>query len=113
LDSARGADFNQEFFSRCVRILRQFGFERDDSQTPQELTREAADFLAREKGVAASGEWLAQLTRIYYKLRFGNGQALSEQDNEVVQSALKNLENAIATLPANKLPINKLPASNT
>ncbi len=99
---SRRSDFNQEFFSRCVRILRQFGFEREDSQTPQELTREAADYLAREKGVAASSEWLAQLTRIYYKLRFGGHQGLSDQDSADVQAALKNLEASIAKLPATK-----------
>jgi hypothetical protein len=99
---SRRSDFNQEFFSRCIRILRTFGFEREDSQTPQELTREAADYLANERGVPASGEWLAQLTRIYYKLRFGGSQGLSEQDNADIQSALKNLENSIAKLPATK-----------
>ncbi|MDX1930881.1 MAG: DUF3488 and transglutaminase-like domain-containing protein [Pirellulaceae bacterium] len=88
----RRSDFNQEFFARCVRVLRKFGFERDDSQTPQELTREAADYLVREKGVASSNEWLNVLTQSYYRLRFGGGRTLNEQDQAEVQTAIRNLE---------------------
>jgi protein-glutamine gamma-glutamyltransferase len=88
----RRSDFNQEFFSRCVRALRKFGFEREDSQTPQELTREAADYLVREKGVASSNDWLHVLTKHYYLLRFGGGQTLNDQDQAEVQTAIKNLE---------------------
>jgi hypothetical protein len=95
----RRSDFNQEFFSRCVRILQRFGFERDESQTPQELTREAADYLEREKGVAASSEWLHLLTQTYYRLRFGSGRALNEKDQAEIQAALKSLEKSAAQLP--------------
>ena len=100
--SPRRTDFNQEFFSRCVRILRKFGFEREDSQTPQELTREAADYLTQEKGVESSKEWLQFLTQSYYRIRFGGGRPLSDQDQVAVQAALKNLEKSAAKLPTQK-----------
>lgn len=89
---SRRSDFNQEFFNRCVRALRKFGFERDESQTPQELTTEAADYLVKERGAASSNEWLDVLTRSYYRLRFGVGRTLSDQDQAEVQTAIKNLE---------------------
>jgi len=95
----RRSDFNQEFFSRCVRALRKFGFEREDSQTPQELTREAAEYLVREKGVASSNEWLNVLTQSYYRLRFGGGHTLNDQDQAEVQTAIKNLEKFATTRP--------------
>ncbi len=88
----RRSDFNQEFFARCVRVLQKFGFEREDSQTPQELTLKAADYLEREKGVASSNAWLQVLTQSYYQLRFGGKRTLGEQDQAEVQAAIKNLE---------------------
>lgn len=99
---SRRSDFNQEFFTRCVRILSRFGFERQDSQTPQELTRAAAKFLEGEKGVASSSEWLDRLTQTYYRLRFGNSVVLSDQDQADIQTALKNLEKSVDKLPAVK-----------
>jgi transglutaminase-like putative cysteine protease len=95
----RRSDFNQEFFSRCVRVLRKFGFEREDSQTPQELTRDAGEFLVREKGVVSSKEWLQLLTQSYYRLRFGGGRSLSDQDQAEVQAAIKNLEKFTTNRP--------------
>jgi Domain of unknown function (DUF4129) len=94
----RRADFNQEFFARCVRILQKCGFEREDSQTPQELTLAAADYLAREKGVESSKDWLQFLTQSYYRIRFGGGLSLSDQDQAAVQAALKNLEKSATKL---------------
>ncbi len=94
---ARRSDFNQEFFARCVRVLQRFGFERDDAQTPQELTREAADFLVHQKGVVSSNEWLSVLTQSYYRLRFGGKRNLNDIDQVEVQTAIKNLENFATT----------------
>lgn len=89
---SRRSDFNQEFFARCVRVLRKLGFERDESQTPQELTREAAEYLVEKKGVKSSNEWLQVLTQSYYRLRFGVGKSLSDQEQNDIQAALKSLE---------------------
>ncbi len=99
---SRRTDFRQEFFARCIRILQRSGFERKDSQTPQELTREAGDYLQSQRGVASSGEWLERLTQTYYRLRFGNAVVLNEQEQAEIQLALKNLEKTVDNLPATK-----------
>ena len=99
---SRRSDFNQEFFTRCVRILSRVGFERQDSQTPQELTREAATYLEGEKGVVSSREWLDRLTQMYYRLRFGNSAPMSDEEQAEIQNTLKNLERAAEKLPTAK-----------
>ncbi len=98
----RRSDFSQEFFARCVGILRRSGFEREDSQTPQELTRQAGDFLQSQRGVASSREWLERLTETYYRLRFGNAIMLSDQEQAEIQATLKNLEKSVDSLPTTK-----------
>jgi protein-glutamine gamma-glutamyltransferase len=94
----RQADFKQEFFSRCVKMLKKFGFERRISQTPQEITHQAANFLSSEKGLPASRDWLQLLTQKYYQMRFGNTEALSESEQQEIQAALKSLEKNLSKI---------------
>lgn len=96
----RQADFKQEFFARCVNLLKRLGFERNTSQTPQEMTRQAAEFLADQQGLTGSRDWLQLLTLQYYRLRFGNGVALTEDEQVQVQTALRNLEKGTSQVKA-------------
>ncbi len=90
--------FKQDFFARCARALERLGFERDKSQTPEEITKLAADFLEHKRGLPDSSDWLRLLTENYYRLRFGNVRSLSDQEQAEVHLALRKLEKSVSKI---------------
>ncbi len=92
----RKSDFKQEFFSKLVRLIGRLGIERQNSQTPKEITEHAANVLTTNDNSNANRDWLELLTSYYYRLRFGSSNNLNEQEQRDVQTALRNLEKSVA-----------------
>lgn len=97
----------QRFFERCVALLAQRGFKRDDHETPHEFTSRAVNSLmlapagktappavVPQDSSTAIAQSLELLTRTYYHLRFGKKADMSPSEQQAIELALQNLENS-------------------
>ncbi|MEM7478546.1 MAG: DUF3488 and transglutaminase-like domain-containing protein [Planctomycetota bacterium] len=87
-------DIHHPFYARCLKILSKLGVKRSLSATPAEYA-ETASKLLEERGNAAD-QSVSFLTAIYYRLRFGREQNLTEADQQRIKTELNRVEEAVA-----------------
>ncbi|MCA9192323.1 MAG: DUF3488 domain-containing protein [Planctomycetales bacterium] len=92
------ADFRQRFYARCIRMLEQHGLKRAENMTPREFTQSAAAALKKQNPSLTAIELEAKLdllTKIYYRVRFGKDEVLSNIENQAIEQALTQLQIAL------------------
>ncbi|MCA9133102.1 MAG: transglutaminase family protein [Planctomycetales bacterium] len=91
----------QAFFARCIALLERQGFKRNAAETPQEFTdRAAAQWSAADAAPPANfAAALAQLTSLYYRLRFGAAQGMTAAEEAATETALQQVEAAVRDTP--------------
>ena len=87
------------FYCRLETLLARCGHVRTASQTPQEFVQQAADSMAAACGDAAVADWVGQIVRAFYEVRFGPG-ALAAEQTAKVELSLKRLAQAARRKPA-------------
>lgn len=85
----------QAFYARCLELLERRGLHRQLDETPREFTHRASRALEGEAENAAAplANSLGWLTSLYYRLRFGDQQALSPAEQQDVDRVLLELKN--------------------
>ncbi len=89
-------EIQQQFFKRCMRLLKRAGFVRGSSQTVQEYTGLAGDKLLQANLWRNAPRQLDLLTQAYYQVRFGNNKVLEPEAVEQISSALQELEESVS-----------------
>ncbi len=88
-------DIRQQFFKRCMRLLRRAGYTRGASQTVREYTGAAADELEQNERWPSADRQLSLLTDSYYQVRFSNHRLLDGEVVEQISQALEDMENRL------------------
>jgi hypothetical protein len=83
-----------EFLERFIRLMNLRGIQNQESETPREFAHVSQRTLAAELARAELTSFPADLTELYYRVRFGD-EPLSDDEDSAVNEKLDRLEKSL------------------